>query len=321
LVTMEYKPPFLLRGAHLETLFPHFFRRVKQRAFEPLVIHTPDDDFLEADYYNSNSKALVIISHGLEGDSRRDYIIGMSNIFLDHQYDVLTWNYRGCGQNMNNQPRLYHSGATDDLDVVVKKGISLGYEKILLIGFSLGGNLTLKYVGERGNKISHKLKAIVAFSTPLDLAAGCDQLSKAENFLYSYRFISKLKQKARLKHRQFPDLIKIEGMEKIKDLRSFDDRFTAPLHGFKDASDYYEKCSSIGYLDEISVPTLIVNAKNDPFLPEQCYPTLSLSKHSYITFEAPDHGGHVGFSQINKSNTYWSEQRAIDFAEKTLEWN
>ena len=310
---MEYKPPYLIRGAHLETLYPHFFRKVKKRASEPIIINTPDDDFLEADYYTHDNKTLAILSHGLEGDSRRDYMLGMANLLLDNSHDVIAWNYRGCGEQMNRQARLYHSGATDDLEIVVNKAIAMGYRELILIGFSLGGNLTLKYCGENGANLPSEILAAIAFSTPLDLDAGCRQLAKTENLLYSYRFLSKLKKKARKKHRQFPALVDLNGIDKIKDLRSFDDRYTAPLHGFLDASDYYNKCSAINYSDGITVPTLILNAKNDPFLPDECYPVEKLTKNPNITFEAPDHGGHVGFMQSNHNGAYWSELRALGF--------
>ena len=314
----EYKPPFFIRGAHLETLYPHFFRKVKQRAFEALTFSTPDQDFLEADYYNANNKTLVILSHGLEGDSRRDYMLGMTNLLLDNNYDVICWNYRGCGPTINKQPRLYHSGATDDLDVVVQEVIKMGYKSIVLTGFSLGGNLTLKYCGERGEELDPRIKAAIAISTPLDLDAGCAHLSRPQNRLYSYRFISRLKLKTRKKHQQFPDIIKLDGIDKIKDLRTFDDRYTAPIHGFRDASDYYEKCSSINFVGQIQIPTLIINAKNDPFLPDQCYPYELLGKNPHIIFETPEHGGHVGFTQWNHNGAHWSDMRALKFINNVL---
>ena len=242
----------------------------------------------------------------------------MANSLLDNSYDVFAWNYRGCGNQMNRQARLYHSGATDDLEIIVNKGISLNYKKIVLIGFSLGGNLTLKYVGEKGQALPSLIKGAIAFSTPLDLDAGCRQLAKRENFLYTYRFLSKLKKKARKKHAQFPDLIDPTGLDKIRDLRSFADRYTAPLHGFLNAADYYKKCSAIRFIDKINIPTLILNAKNDPFLPEECYPTQKLANLHKVTFEVPEHGGHVGFMQRNHNGAYWSELRALEFIENDI---
>lgn len=316
--TIPYKPPLLIRGAHLETLYPHFFRRVKSANYESLIIDTPDDDFLEAESYHNGGQALIILSHGLEGSSRRDYMLGMVNIFLENDYDVLTWNYRGCGEKLNRQPRLYHSGATDDLDTMVNYAKLLGYEKIALIGFSLGGNLTLKYCGEQGEKIAPEIKAAMAISVPLDLDAGCTQLTRPGNFLYSYRFVSKLKKKVKLKQAQYPELIDLTGISDIKDLRTFDDRYTAPFHGFSSAEDYYAKCSSKQFLKDIKVPTLILNAKNDPFLPEECYLKPGEINNEHIKFEAPNHGGHVGFTWFSSNGTYWSEIRAYDFMASVL---
>ncbi len=309
----EYKPPKLLSGSHLETLYPHFFRKIVARDFTPIEITTPDQDILEADHYKNGSPDLIILSHGLEGNSRRDYMLGMASVFSDHSYDVLAWSYRGCGAKMNKLPRLYHSGATDDLHIIIDYADSLGYKSIMLIGFSLGGNLTLKYVGEVGQKINPKLKAAVAVSVPLDLDAGCRQLSKPTNYIYSYRFLTKLKKKIRLKNKQYPNLVKINKLAKIRDLRSFDDTYTAPLHGFKDADDYYKQCSSINYTQGITIPTLIINAINDPFLPKECYPAELLAKNSNITFEMPNHGGHVGFYNPDSRNYSWLELRVLDF--------
>lgn len=309
----SYKPIALLKGSHLETMLPGLLRSPKKIVPVYEKIPTPDGDFLELDWYHKKSSLLAIISHGLEGNSDRAYMKGMAKIFIDNNYDALCWNYRGCGSSLNIKPKLYHSGATYDLDTVVTHAVSKGYEDIILIGFSLGGNLTLKYAGEQGESQGSKIKAVITFSVPLDLSAGCDQLSVAENWMYSKRFIKKLKKKVKLKHRQFPDKIHLNGLAEIKDLRSFDDRYTGPIHGFKGATDYYEKCSALSYLSHITVPTLIVNAKNDPFLPKECYPYELIDSLANITLETPDHGGHVGFMEINKQGYYWSEKRALSF--------
>ena len=318
-VKNAYKPPLLLRGQHLETIVPALLRHPKKITPQPEKITTPDDDFLQLDWYRTGSPALAIISHGLEGSSDRAYMKGMAKIFTDHKIDALCWNYRGCGSEMNRRPILYHSGATYDLDTVVDHALAQGYKEIVLIGFSLGGNITLKYAGEQGNNLQQKrVKAVIAFSVPLDLDAGCRQISTPANFLYARRFIKNLKIKIRQKHRQFPDKIPLNGLDKIKDLRTFDDTYTGPLHGFKNASDYYQQCSSSRFLATIKVPTLIVNALNDPFLPAECYPVAEAGQNRLITFETPAHGGHVGFTAYNKQGYYWSEQRALTFARQHL---
>ncbi len=314
----SYKPLKFLRGRHLETVLPNLLRKVKQ--LEPTLekINTPDGDFLQLDWYCKGSSALAIISHGLEGNSDRPYMKGMAKIFTDNNIDALCWNYRGCGSEMNIKPQLYHSGATTDLDTVVKVAIDKGYKQIVLIGFSLGGNITLKYVGEQGKNLSSHVKAAITFSVPLDLAAGSRELSKPRNWMYARRFLRNLIKKVRIKHQQFPQVIKLNGLSEIKDLRAFDDIYTGPIHGFAGADDYYFQCSAIRFLEDINIPSLIVNAKNDPFLPTECYPYELIKKCSKIDFETPDHGGHVGFVELNKQGYYWSEKRALAFAKQHL---
>ena len=313
-----YKPSRFLRGQHLETILPNLLRTVKQ--IKPIreKINTPDGDFLELDWYLKDSSTLAIISHGLEGNSDRPYMKGMAKIFTDSGIDALCWNYRGCGSEMNINPQLYHSGATTDLDTVVKIGIDKGYEQIVLIGFSLGGNITMKYVGEQENNLATQIKAAIAFSVPLDLAAGGREISKPHNWMYSQRFLRNLKNKVRIKHQQFPEIIPLNGLNEIKNLREFDDIYTGPIHGFTGADDYYSQCSAIRFLAGINIPSLIVNAKNDPFLPDECYPYELISQYPNIVFETPDHGGHVGFMEINKQGYFWSEKRALAFAKQHL---
>jgi predicted alpha/beta-fold hydrolase len=314
----KYSSPLLLRGQHWETMIPGILRSPKKITPSNEIIDTPDGDFLELDWYKRDSSTLVILSHGLEGSSTKAYMKGMAKIFIDNKIDALCWNYRGCGSKMNDKPKLYHSGATYDLSTVIDHAIKNGYEKIVLIGFSLGGNITLKYVGENGADIPNQVIASIAFSTPVDLDAGCVQISKRGNWHYSKRFMLKLKEKVRLKHKQFPDIINLNGLEQINDIRTFDDIYTGPLHGFANAEDYYSKCSSKQFLKDIAIPTLIVNAENDPFLPKECYPYEQAAQNPNITFEAPVHGGHVGFMEFNKQGYYWSEKRAFDFAADVL---
>jgi uncharacterized protein len=317
--SFTYKPVPLIRGKHLETIIPNLWRRQKKLSQVPEKIDTPDGDFLQLDWCRKDSAILAIISHGLEGSSNRLYITGMAKIFNDNNIDALCWNYRGCGSEINKTARLYHSGATDDLDTVVKHAINQGYKQIILIGFSLGGNITLKYIGEQKQGLPEQIKAAITFSVPLDLAAGCRQISKPDNWMYSKRFLINLKNKIRAKHRQFPEKIIINGLEKINDLRTFDDIYTGPIHGFTGAGDYYHQCSSKRFLDGITIPTLIVNALNDPFLPEECYPYELIAGLPNISFETPKHGGHVGFMEVNKQGYFWSEKRALAFALDHLE--
>lgn len=304
------RPKWLFNG-HLETIYPSLFRKVIAPNPVRERISTIDGDFLDIDWYRQGKSKLVIVSHGLEGNSTRSYMIGMVNSFLKKDYDVLTWNFRSCSNEMNKQVIFYHSGATYDLDLVVKHAYN-DYEEINLVGFSLGGNLTLKYLGEKGNSLA-KIHRGVAISVPLHLGSSSRKISELGNTLYSRRFLRSLKKKVIDKSAAHPGLIPLEALRNIKTLADFDDFFTGPLHGFADAEEYYEVNSSLYFLDQIKVPTLVLNALNDPFLSELCFP-LALAKNlDQVYFEFPKYGGHVGFNPANSEKPYYSEQRAVEF--------
>lgn len=307
----NYVHPKLLFNGHLQTIVPAVLRKSVCLPFERERISTHDEDFLDLDWLKSGSDKLVVISHGLEGNSRRPYMLGMANIFFKNGWDVLNWNFRGCSGCMNKAPFFYHSGATYDLDKVVSYA-QTGYKEIYLVGFSLGGNLTLKYLGE--SHASHeKVKKAVTISVPLALGASCDKISRPENRVYSSRFLKSLKGKVLEKAKLFPDQILLDGLAQIRKLREFDDHYTGPLHGFSNAEDYYDACSSLYFLDKISIPVLILNAKNDPFLSEECFPEGLGRKLPSVFMEFPESGGHVGFSPLGRDAPYWSEKRAFDF--------
>lgn len=308
---MSYQPPFFLFNAHLETIYPSQFRKITMPTYHRERIDTPDNDFLDLDWLKQNSEKLTIISHGLEGDTTRPYIKGMAKALYESGSDVLAWNYRGCSGEVNNALRFYHSGATDDLATVVDHAATKSYREINLVGFSLGGNLTLKYLGEQRARPQLLNKAVV-FSVPLDLHTSCVKISQPSNWIYSQRFLRSLRKKVLDKARVMPGL-NTSALKSVKTLQQFDDVITGPLHGFADAIDYYTKSSSIRVVTNINIPTLIVNAKNDPFLSPECYPTDLLKDHPWVTLETPERGGHVGFAQFSKNGLYWSEERAIHF--------
>lgn len=309
--TQIYTPPRFLFSPHLETIYPALWRRVDLQPYVRERITTPDDDFLDLDWLTRGSEKLVIISHGLEGSSNRPYIRGMAKALFSNGWDVLAWNYRGCSEEMNKKLRFYHSGATDDLDVVIQHAAEFkGYKNIYLVGFSLGGNITLKYLGERVPR--KEIRKAVTVSVPMDLKTSCEKISKPSNWIYSNRFLKSLKKKIMIKASLMPGL-DVSGLQRIKTLLQFDNRYTAPLHGFKDAIDYYTRCSSLHFVNGITIPTLIINTQNDPFLSRECFPAQQLKDHQHVQLEILLRGGHVGFAQFNKNGLYWSEQRALDF--------
>jgi uncharacterized protein len=315
-MTGPYQAPALLFTNHLETIYPALLRKVADVQYQRERITTPDKDFLDLDWLKQDSKKLVIISHGLEGSTDRAYIKGMAKLFFTNGFDSLAWNYRGCGSETNKNLRFYHSGATDDLGRVIQHAESLRYSEINLIGFSLGGNLTLKYAGEQGDAISTTIKKIITFSVPLSLRGSCEKISAPSNWMYSQRFLKSLKKKIADKSKIMSGL-NVSALNEVKTLLQFDNTYTAPLHGFRDAFDYYQQCSAIRFVSAIQRTTLVVNALNDPFLSADCYPT-EFANHPYLTFEYPERGGHVGFALFNKNGLYWSELRALDFIQSTL---
>jgi predicted alpha/beta-fold hydrolase len=235
----------------------------------------------------------------------------MAKAFFADGFDAIAWNFRGCSGEVNRQRRFYHSGATDDLQTVIHYAAK-DYDELYLIGFSLGGNLTLKYLGE-ATPIA-KIKKAVVFSVPMNLHTSCLQISSPGNWIYVNRFLSSLKKKVKEKAALRNDL-NIDGLEKIQTLIEFDDHFTGPVHGFRDAVDYYTQCSSLYFVAGIRVPTLVVNALNDPFLSEDCYPGSGF-KNSFVQYEFPNRGGHVGFAMFDQKGLYWSEMRALSFIEE-----
>jgi predicted alpha/beta-fold hydrolase len=308
----SYLPPIYLRNGHLQTIYPTLFRHLERPPFRRERISTPDNDFLDLDWSVVKSRTLAILSHGLEGNSTRDYMCGMVKTLNDAGIDALAWNYRGCSGETNRQLIMYHNGATYDLDTVLRHATGKGcYEQIFLIGFSMGGNLTLLYSGEQGDAINPLVKGVIAFSVPCNLSHSSEALNHPACSIYMKRFLLKLHTKIKAKMDRYPDQINDEGFGRIKNFKQFDDRYTAPLHGFTSAEDYWEKCSCNRLLHHITIPSLIVNSLDDPFLKKECYPYNYAKRNSNIVLETPRHGGHVGF--MLKGKTYWSEQRAIDF--------
>ncbi len=314
-----YNPPFPFKNAHLQTIYPVLFRRVEGMGYERERIETPDDDFLDLDWVKTGVRRVAILSHGLEGDTQRSYMRGMARALARQGWDVLAWNYRGCSGEPNRRLYAYHSGATGDLDLVVQHALNHhAYAQAALVGFSLGGNLTLKYLGEQGEGLDPRLRAAVAFSVPCDLDAGVTHIDRPSNWIYRMRFLRDLREKTRRKQALFPGLLDFDSLIRVTTIRAFDDACTAPLHGFDDAADYYARCSSLAFIPGIRIPTLLVNAADDPVLPETCYPIEATRDHPHVYFEMPRHGGHVGFVASHEASAYWSEQRAVRFLDETL---
>jgi uncharacterized protein len=309
----SFNPAPWWRNAHVQTAWPALFRRVPVAPPQRERIITPDDDFLDLDWYRGGHPRLLIISHGLEGSSRRPYVLGLAREALASGWDVLAWNFRSCSGELNRQPRFYHSGETKDLALVVRHGLLQGYERIALSGFSIGGNMTLVYLGKPDQEVPPMVSGALVFSVPCDLAGSADRLARPANRVYMHWFVRLLSAKMRRKHEQFPGEIHLDGLRALRTFHQFDDRYTAPLHGFSGARDYWDRCSSAQYIPGIRVPVLIVNALDDPFLSPECFPHAHIARNPGVILETPRHGGHVGFMERPGGDVYWSEKRALAF--------
>jgi uncharacterized protein len=313
----EIQPPYWQPNGHLQTIIPALTRRVVLHAPQAVRLNTPDNDFLDLDYYTKKQQHLVIVTHGLEGSSKSPYLLGMVQTAMQAGADVIAWNFRGCSPaGPNNALRFYHSGATDDLHTVVLFALGLQiYRRITLIGFSLGGNLCLKYTGELGkgaassfqdaSRVLQYLQQTIVFSVPCNLAASSKYLERPQNFIYRQRFLKSLKNKIRLKAARYPDAFNLNLLDTIGSIRDFDEYFTAPLHGFKNADHYYSLNSSEHFITSLPIPTYLINARNDVFLPEPCFPFALAAASKYLHLIVPQKGGHCGFAM--QAGTYWSE--------------
>lgn len=311
------KPPKWLFNGHLETIYPSIFRKIEGIEYSRERIYTPDNDFLDIDWSKVGSNKLLVISHGLEGSSERHYAKGLAKLFNQHGFDVLAWNNRSCSGTMNHGPILYHHGASYDLQTVMGYVENkLSYEEYYLCGISMGGAQTLKYLGENGSDLIPKIKRAAVYSTPCNLTDSAATLKEKGNAFYKKRFLSKLKSKMQLKGEQFPGLVDLDLLKKVVDFDTFDTHFTAKVHGFKDAQDFYRSVSADNWMADIQIPTLIINAWNDPLLSDRCYPVKLAEKHAQLYLEMPNRGGHTGFLVKGQEFT-WAEWRFLEFLKET----
>ncbi len=295
----------------MQTILPVLLPRRIDLPMTRTRLELDDGDFLDLDWAQSRRDRLAILSHGLEGNISQKYIRGMARTLLDAGWDVLAWNFRGCGTEPNRLLRAYHSGDTGDLAAVIAHAAT-DYARIALVGFSLGGNVTLKYLGEAPPHPA--VVAAAAISVPLDLASSARKLDELRsNRIYVRRFLASLIQKMEAKALDFPGKISTDSIRAIRSFQEFDDRFTAPLHGFRDAADYWTRASSRQFLPHITIPTLILNARNDPFLTTASLPLPEAEANPSIFLEVPESGGHVGFLDFARGVQPWSERRVARF--------
>lgn len=306
-------PPRYLFNGHLQTVIPSVFRKIKGVAYERERLTLSDGDFVDLDWLDRGSKKLVVLTHGLEGDSHRHYVKGTAKLFAQHGWDVLAWNCRSCSGEMNRAFRLYNHGETGDIAEVINHALrTKHYENVSLVGYSMGGNISLKYVGIRKNDLPDVVRGVAAFSAPTNLKTSAQLLDLPQNRLYRERFKNKLLKKITEKDRLYPNRIDLTKLKEVKVWKDFDDYFSAPVNGYRDADDFYEQASAANFIENVSIPVLICNAQNDPILNADCAPTFLAEKSSSIFVETPKEGGHVGFMVANDEFS-WAERRALEF--------
>jgi predicted alpha/beta-fold hydrolase len=314
--TSSYKASFFISNRHVNTIVHALLRRVKIE-YARKRLSTPDDDFIDIDYSvagKQKGKKVVVIIHGLEGSSNSSYIKGMVKESNGNGLDAVAINFRGCSGDQNNTFGSYHSGSTEDVAQVVKhlKNVDK-YEEIFLVSYSLGANVMLKYMGEEGDQ--SLVKASVAVSVPSNLEDCAVKLEKWYNKAYLIAFLRSLRKKVVAKCKTHPNhIINLKAVLKATSFTDFDNEFTAPAHGFKNAQDYWDRSSCQQFLSQIKQPTLIINALDDPFLTPSCYPYSEATNSKFLFLETPRKGGHVGFvSKIFSTDAFWHEKRTISF--------
>ena len=314
-----YNPPGIYKVADVNTIYAATLRKVELKPFvrERMVLN--DGDFLDLDWSfseNPEAKKLVIILHGLAGSSDRPYMKGMARIFNRNGWDALAMNFRGCSDEMNRMFKSYHGGSSGDLEELIAHVLKTRkYSYIGLIGFSLGGNVVLKYMGEERN-IPEEVKAAVAVSVPCDLAGSLGEINRMRNFIYSKRFELKLKSQLMDRAEKFPQKLTKKEVDACDSLRDIDELYTSKAHGFESAEEYYKKNSSLQFLEGIDRPVLIINARDDSFLCNTSYPQKLAEQSPFLHLEVPTYGGHVGFALMGPE--FYHEKRALDFLKKVI---
>jgi len=345
--TKPFHPHQMFRGGHAQTLAAFAWPRRRKfktvRDQERIFQTAPDVKVLAHCRWQQDRIAhpTIVIWHGIEGSSESTYMLSIAQKSFSAGFNVIRMNLRTCGGTEHLTPSIYHGGLTEDLRAVVTELIERdGLSRLFLVGVSLGGNMVLKLAGEYGEHAPPQVLAVAAVSPSIDLQASAQLILKRSNWLYQQDFVRRLKHRLRVKHKLFPDQYDISELSSVKTLREFDDRYTSRAHGFDGADDYYYRASSIRVLDRIRIPTLIIHAEDDPFIPFAPMRDPALTKNPYILLVATKQGGHVAFisaanspselarndakqsgmsndSQFTISDSredrFWAENRVVDF--------
>jgi hypothetical protein len=296
----DFRAPRWLPGGPAQTIWPVLFSRRYAGArpvFERERWATPDADFIDVDWLGSDpDTTLLVLFHGLEGSSSSHYAEAFAAEARERGWRFAIPHFRGCSGELNLAPRAYHSGDFEEVGWLLGRFRALHRGTIVAVGVSLGGNALLRYAEEAGASALERVRAVAAISAPLDLDAGATAIGRGFGLqVYTRMFLRSMKPKALKKLEQHPGLFDAERLRRARDLRAFDDVFTAPLHGFRGAADYYARGSAKPRLADIRIPALVLNARNDPFLPAAALPRPG-DVGGHVTLWQPAHGGHVGFA-------------------------
>lgn len=322
MVTPGYHPPWWYRGRHLQTLWGPILRRFRHPPLRRERLHTPDGDFLDLDWLATPAVdgPLVLILHGLEGSSSSHYVAGLLREASALGLRGVVLNFRSCSGEINRAAHLYHSGDTSDLDWVVGRLIEREPAlRLGLVGVSLGGNVALKWLGERGEHAPDAVTGAVAISTPFDLAACARVLDRGlARSLYTAAFLRTLKAKVRAKAHVYDRRLDVKAALRARTFAEYDHHVTAPLYGFADERDYWTRSSSGRYLAAIRRPCLLINAVNDPFVPSSSLPEEAVARSPWLEAIFPRQGGHAGFLEGPLGRRSWSERQALAYLQRLL---
>lgn len=318
-----FKPHRLFQNGHAQTLAAFAWprrRRFRSADDEERYFQIAHDVQLLAHcrwQANPKKHATVVIWHGIEGSSASTYMLSTAHKAFQVGFNVIRMNLRSCGGTEHLTPTIYHGGLSEDLRLVIDQLIrDEQVSRIMVVGFSLGGNQVLKLAGEYGGEPPKELLGVCAVSPSVDLSASADLIMKGSNWLYHHDFVRRLKNRIRFKQKLFPELYDISELAVVRTIKEFDDRYTAPAHGFADADDYYRRGSSLRVIDKIRVPTLIIHAHDDPFIPFAPLRDPAVTNNPYILLLDPKQGGHVAFVQAERNgdpDRFWAENRVVEF--------
>lgn len=295
----------------METIVPSIFNKVEGVNYERERLKLPDGDFLDLDWLKGGFKRLMIISHGMEGSTDRHYIRRPAKFFHQKGWDILAWNNRGCGGEINRNPRTYHHGETEDLSAVVDKGLNEGYDAIVILGISMGGCQAVKYFGT--SDVDARVLGSCCVSVSFNLQDTSNQAETQLGGFYGKRFLKQHK-KTLIQLAQNHDLLKQIDLDAINTFDELHEAVTIKLFNFNNVRNFYHEASCINFIDEIKKPVYVLNAQNDPFLGEHCYPKAEVESHPYVFVEYPKFGGHVGFTLPGDEFSYieYASERFIN---------